>query len=113
MSALSTHVLDIARGVPASGIPIWLFVLEETAGERQLITQTLTDADGRTGSPLAIDLPSGTYEIVYAVEAYFARLAQASFFNEIPVRVRLEAAVARYHVPLLLSPWGYSTYRGS
>jgi 5-hydroxyisourate hydrolase len=113
VSALSTHVLDIARGLPASGIAICLYALGTSAGERHLLAEALTNADGRTDAPLAPRLPSGTYEITYDVAAYFARTSQETFYEEIPVRVRIDGAVARYHVPLLLSPWGYSTYRGS
>jgi 5-hydroxyisourate hydrolase len=113
MSALSTHVLDIARGMPASGITICLYALATPAGERHFLAEALTNADGRTDAPLATALPSGTYEITYDVAPYFARFLVDAFYDEIPLRVRLDGAIARYHVPLLLSPWGYSTYRGS
>ncbi len=108
---LSTHVLDTARGVPAQGVGIALFRLEGT--ERSRIAHAQTNADGRTDTPLAIDLIPGLYEIVFATEAYFARCAVAAFFTDIPVRFSVVAGAGRYHVPLLLAPWGYSTYRGS
>ena len=109
-ATLTTHVLDTARGVPAGGISVGLF---EVAGERTLLHVAVTNADGRTDAPVAADLAPGTYELVFAVMDYFARDGVATFFDEIPVRFVVNAGAARYHVPLLLSPWGYSTYRGS
>ncbi len=109
-ATLSTHVLDTARGVPGAGISVGLFAL---AGERTLLTVAVTNAGGRTDAPLATDLAPGHYELVFAVMDYFARDGVATFFDEIPVRFRITEAAGRFHVPLLLSPWGYSTYRGS
>jgi 5-hydroxyisourate hydrolase len=110
MMTLSTHVLDTARGVPAAGVVVALYALKGSS--RALLAQTVTNADGRTDKPLA-DLPAGTYELVFAVGAYFARLGLAAFYDEVPVRFTLSGNGERSHVPLLLSPWGYSTYRGS
>ncbi|HEY0380691.1 MAG TPA: hydroxyisourate hydrolase [Candidatus Elarobacter sp.] len=107
---LTTHVLDTARGVPGSGISIGLFAL--AGGERTLLHVAVTNADGRTDAPLATDLTPGPYELVFAVMDYFARDGVATFFDEITVRFVIGDG-ARYHVPLLLSPWSYSTYRGS
>jgi len=110
-ATLTTHVLDTARGIPGAGIPVRLYQLD---GEtRRLIVEPTTNGDGRTDAPLATSLAPGTYELVFAVGAYFARTATATFFDEIPVRFTVDDAGGRYHVPLLLSPWGYSTYRGS
>jgi hydroxyisourate hydrolase len=109
-ATLTTHVLDTARGMPAAGISVGLFALH---GERTLLHVAVTNADGRTDAPLATDLAPGAYELVFAVTDYFARDGVATFFDEIPVRFVVTAGAARYHVPLLLSPWGYSTYRGS
>ena len=109
-ATLSTHVLDIARGLPAAGISVGLFALD---GERKLLNVVVTNHDGRTDSPLATELGAGTYELVFAVTDYFEVAGVEAFFDEIPVRFRIDDASARYHVPLLLSPWGYSTYRGS
>jgi 5-hydroxyisourate hydrolase len=109
-ATLSTHVLDIARGLPAAGISVDLFALD---GERKLLNVVVTNHDGRTDSPLATDLGPGTYELVFAVTDYFEVVGVQAFFDEIPVRFRIGGSNARYHVPLLLSPWGYSTYRGS
>ena len=109
-ATLTTHVLDTARGVPAAGISVGLFSL---GSERTLLHVGVTNADGRTDAPLATDLAPGPYELVFAVMDYFARDCVATFFDEIPVRFVITAGTARYHVPLLLSPWSYSTYRGS
>jgi len=111
MATVSTHVLDVARGRPADGIVVGLFALEE--GRRRHVATAHTNADGRTDAPLATDLGTGSYELLFAVSDYFAREGVAGFFDTVPIRFRIDDAAARYHVPLLLSPWGYSTYRGS
>ena len=110
-ATLTTHVLDTARGAPAAGISVGLFALGGV--ERALLHVAVTNADGRTDAPLATGLAPGPYELVFAVTDYFARDEVATFFDEIPVRFIITAQSERYHVPLLLSPWGYSTYRGS
>ena len=110
-ATLTTHVLDTARGTPAAGISVGVFAL--AGGERTLLHVAVTNADGRTGAPLATGLAPGTYELVFAVMDYFALDGVAAFFDEIPVRFVIAAGTERYHVPLLLSPWSYSTYRGS
>ena len=109
-ATLTTHVLDLARGTPAAGISVGLFTLEGL--ERKLLAVAVTNADGRTDAPLGTALAPGHYELVFAVMDYFERDGVASFFDEIPVRFVIGDG-ARYHVPLLLSPWSYSTYRGS
>ena len=108
---LSTHVLDTARGEPAAGVAVALYVLRGSA--RALLAQAVTNADGRTDKPLAADLPAGTYELLFAAGPYFARLGVAAFYDEVPVRFTLAGGPGHCHVPLLLAPWGYSTYRGS
>lgn len=110
-TTLTTHVLDTAGGTPAAAIPIRLYRLD--GDRRTVVTEATTNADGRTDAPLATSLLPGTYELVFAVGAYFAHTATATFFDEIPVRFTVADPAGRYHVPLLLSPWGYSTYRGS
>jgi 5-hydroxyisourate hydrolase len=107
---LTTHVLDTARGLPAEGIPISLFAIE--AGVRRLIARTATNTDGRTEAPLAEDLQPGTYDLVFSVADYFDRLRSTALYDDISIRVRL-GNEASYHVPLLLAPWSYATYRGS
>jgi 2-oxo-4-hydroxy-4-carboxy-5-ureidoimidazoline decarboxylase len=114
---LSTHVLDIATGRPAAGVEVTLY--EVGASARGLIVRALTNADGRTDAPLIAGAPLriGTYELQFAVGSYFARAAPASadppFLDIVPVRFSIAQPEAHYHVPLLVSPWSYSTYRGS
>ena len=110
-ATLTTHVLDTARGAPAAGISVGVFALG--GSERTLLHVAVTNADGRTDTPLATGLAPGPYELVFAVMDYFARDGVPTFFDEIPVRFVIAAESERYHVPLLLSPWSYSTYRGS
>ena len=110
-ATLSTHVLDTARGLPAESVGIELFSV--AANERTLVAAAITNEDGRTDAPLSTTLEAGTYELVFEVAGYFAARETPAFFDEITVRFRVDEGAKRYHVPLLLSPWGYSTYRGS
>lgn len=109
---LSTHVLDITTGHPAADVAVSLSRVDDR-GERTAIASARTDADGRIAAPFGGELVRGAYELSFAAGAYYAHRDVASFYAEIPVRFRIEDPAARYHVPLLLSPWGYSTYRGS
>jgi len=114
---LTTHVLDLAQGRPAAGVRIELFRLR--AQERQLVVGAETNADGRCDRPLLAGeaLRPGTYELAFHVGAYFAAagvaLPEPRFLDVVPVRFGIAAADQHYHVPLLISPFGYSTYRGS
>ena len=114
---LTTHVLDTARGCPAEGLEIALHALD-TASPR-LLARVRTNAEGRTDAPIltAPDFAPGRYELVFQVGAYLRRSglvgAEPLFLDEIPIRFGINDAGAHYHVPLLLSPYGYSTYRGS
>ena len=114
---LSTHVLDTARGVPAEGVKIALYRLE--GDERALIVKMVTNDDGRTDAPIMAKevFQTGTYELVFHTGDYLKSHGDAQgdmmFFNEIPIRFGMNDAEVHYHVPLLLSPFGYSTYRGS
>jgi len=101
---ITTHVLDTARGVPAAGIHVVL------RRDGEVVATAVTDADGRTGAPLHEGLEAGTYEITFSVGGY---LAGEGFLDEVPVRFRVDDPAAHHHVPLLLSPWSYTTYRGS
>ncbi len=104
---ITTHVLDTARGRPAAGIPVTL------RREGQVVAQAVTNADGRTDAPL-LDGPglvSCVYEVTFAVGPYFA--GEGGFLDEVPVRFTVSDASSRLHVPLLVSPWSYTTYRGS
>ena len=113
---LTTHVLDTARGRPADGLEIDLYRLEGDA--RRLLRTLRTNADGRTDTPIlpAGDFSTGSYELVFHAGAYLDRTgvpAEAPrFLDLVPVRFGMSEAM-HYHVPLLLSPYGYSTYRGS
>ena len=115
MGKLTTHVLDTARGRPGAGIRVKLFSL---GGGRHLLTSAVTNADGRTDRPLLDEneCRAGTYELEFTVSEYFAAaglpLSDPPFLDDVVVRFSL-AEGQSYHVPLLVSPWSYSTYRGS
>ena len=100
--SLTTHVLDTARGVPAAGVAI------ELRREGETVTTVTTDGDGRAS--LLESLEAGEYELEFAVGDYFGERA---FLDRVPVRFSIADPTAHYHVPLLVSPWSYSTYRGS
>ena len=114
---LSTHVLDIAQGRPAQGVQIELWHL--TGENRKLLKTVHTNADGRTDQPLlaAEEMQAGRYELVFYVGDYFAGKGsfrpQVAFLDRVPVQFGIAEPAASYHVPLLVSPWAYSTYRGS
>ncbi|WP_310416190.1 hydroxyisourate hydrolase [Chamaesiphon sp. OTE_8_metabat_110] len=116
---LTTHVLDTAHGCPAAGVEIILYSIASPSENRTLITQVYTDRDGRTEKPLLADgdLKIGEYELVFAVGSYFdrtqANLPKPAFLDRIPIRFQIADIEAHYHIPLLVSPWSYSTYRGS
>lgn len=107
---LSTHVLDVSQGRPAGGIVVELF---RVGTPRTHVTRGTTDVDGRVASPFGGALEAGWYELVFSVGAYFAGSGIESFYGDIPVRFRIDAGIEHYHVPLLISPWGYSTYKGT
>jgi 5-hydroxyisourate hydrolase len=114
---LSTHVLDTAHGCPAAGMKIELWSLD--GEERDLIITVKTNADGRTEQPLlaADEMKTGQYEIIFFIGDYFAAksptLPKLRFLDRVPVRFGIADAGANYHVPLICTPWAYSTYRGS
>jgi 5-hydroxyisourate hydrolase len=116
MGKLSTHVLDTASGRPAAGMALQLFLC---GAQREPLLRTRTNADGRTDAPLlqGQSLSTGVYELVFDVDAYFrARdpsLPLPPFLDRVSLRIGIADADASYHVPLLVSPWSYSTYRGS
>ena len=107
---LSTHVLDIAAGKPAAGLEITLYRCKGDA--REELARARTNADGRIASPFGGELAAGEYELVFSAGEYFDRSDTGSFYTTIPVRFSLSGE-GHYHVPLLLAPHGYSTYRGS
>jgi 5-hydroxyisourate hydrolase len=117
MGKLTTHVLDTARGTPGSGIDVRLY----RGGPQgyELITQAATNADGRCDAPLleGSALVAGRYRLTFGAGAYFRRngtaLADPPFVDEVTIDFGVADPGAHYHVPLLVSPWSYSTYRGS
>ncbi|MTI17542.1 hydroxyisourate hydrolase [Rhodobacteraceae bacterium RKSG542] len=117
MGALTTHVLDTARGIPAAKLAIDLYRLD--GEQRVLLGKYTTNSDGRVDAPLmqGDDFALGTYELVFHAGDYLLETAQAGarplFLDVIPLRFSISDVQSHYHVPLLLSPFGYSTYRGS
>ncbi len=113
MGKLTTHVLDTVHGGPAAGVRIELRRLDKGGA---LITSLTTNADGRADQPLleGETLQTGEYELVFMVREYFAgRGVDSPFLDRVPVRFVVFDTDQNYHVPLLVSPWSYSTYRGS
>ena len=115
---LTTHVLDTARGRPAAGLRVDLSIVE-TDGRTRLLRTATTNADGRCDAPLLApdEMQVARYELVFHVGAYFraagVALPDPSLFEQVPVRFAIADRAGRYHVPLLVSPYGYVTYRGS
>ena len=115
MGRVTTHVLDTAHGGPAAGVDVRLFAL---TGERELVASAVTNEDGRTAEPLVADgaMATGAYELEFDIGDYFrARgvdLAEPAFLDTVVIRFSVHND-EHYHVPLLASPWAYSTYRGS
>ena len=114
---LTTHVLDTMAGLPAAGVPVSLFRLN--GSEHQEIISTLTNADGRCDAPLleADGMAAGMYELCFHVADYFKNrnvdLPDPPFLDAVPIRFGISDAEAHYHVPLLISPYGYSPYLGN
>jgi 5-hydroxyisourate hydrolase len=117
MARLSTHVLDTARGIPAKGVKIELHRIQ--GGERLHLTTMITNADGRTDPSMLSGerIETGVYELTFHAGDYLraggAPLSDPAFLDLVTVRFGLAEPEGNYHVPLLLSPFGYSTYRGS
>jgi len=118
MGRLTTHVLDTARGMPGSGIRVELYGFDDD-GDRRRLAAVDTNSDGRCDAPLLEGeaFRVGRYEIVFAVGPYFERagwdLPDPAFLDEVRVRFAVAAPDEHYHVPILVSPWSYTTYRGS
>jgi 5-hydroxyisourate hydrolase len=116
MGRLTTHVLDTARGCPAAGLALELAALEPA---RRVLVSAVTNADGRFDGPLLEGdaCAPGRYELVFRAAAYHRAvglpLAEPPFLDEVVIRFAIAEADGHYHVPLLLSPWSYTTYRGS
>jgi 5-hydroxyisourate hydrolase len=118
MAGLTTHILDTSIGRPAAGVEIELHAVGAN-GARTLVARARTNADGRTEAPLlsAAEARVGTYELSFHVGAYFrdrgAPTAEPPFLDVVPIRFAVADPGAHYHVPLAVTPWSYSTYRGS
>ena len=113
MGKLTTHVLDTARGRPAAGVPVTLEL--EAAGGWILLGKGTTNADGRISDLLPNDtaIEAGVYRLIFDTSIYFAANNVQAFYPQVTVVFKIENPDQHYHVPLLLSPFGYSTYRGS
>ena len=115
MGKLTTHILDTASGIPAAGVNVRLYALD---GEREMKAAAVTNGDGRSDQPMVADeaLVTGEYELEFDIGDYFrnrgAELDDPAFLDTIVIRFSMRAE-QNYHVPLLVSPWSYSTYRGS
>jgi 5-hydroxyisourate hydrolase len=114
MSTISTHILDTSRGAPASGVAVCLEVQnnDETWTE---LSHAWTDSDGRVKTFFLVErtVSYGTYRLVFDTEPYYAALSLECFYPQVSVVFKVSDASQHYHVPLLISPYGYSTYRGS
>lgn len=108
MSAITTHVLDTARGVPAAGVSVRL-----EGPDGVVLATASTDDDGRVGQCGPDTVSPGTYRLVFDTAAYFAATDQPCFFPEVTLSFTVTGATRHHHVPLLLSPYAYSSYRGS
>ena len=110
-SHITTHVLDAALGLPAAGVPV---TLEQLRGaEWVTLAREVTDADGRVSQFGPAAVPAGRYRVTFDTGAYFAARQQPAFYPEVTITFDLASTEEHYHVPLLLSPFAYSTYRGS
>ena len=111
---ITTHVLDTARGRPASGVGVRLEVRDATGSWRP-VGEGVTDTDGRLRTLMSADatLLAGSYRLIFDVEKYFKSQGVAAFYERVTIEFLASAGESHYHVPMLLSPYGYSTYRGT
>lgn len=112
MSGITTHVLDTSRGRPASGVAVRLERAVRASGW-EAIGSGVTDADGRVRGLLSSPPAAGRYRLVFDTAAYFSAVGDKAFYPEVSVTFAVDGDEDHYHVPLLLNPYGYSTYRGS
>ncbi|WP_404328584.1 hydroxyisourate hydrolase [Mesobacillus maritimus] len=120
MSGLTTHILDLTHGTPANNVTIELFYQEDPSSDWKLLKTAVTNSDGRMDEPFLTEeeMATGNYELIFHIGDYYRRkevnlLPDPPFLELVPVRFGLSDANAHYHVPLLVSPWGYQVYRGS
>jgi 5-hydroxyisourate hydrolase len=117
MGKLSTHVLDITQGKPGAGVAVELYAVD--GRERRLLRETVTNHDGRCDAPLlqGEEMRAGRYELIFAAGDYFAKqglaLPEPRFVDRVTIAFGIADPAQNYHVPLVVSPWAYSTYRGS
>ena len=116
MTKLTTHVLDVYSGKPGKGIKVELYNIKN--GKREKLNSTILNNDGRTDKPLieGLNFQEGQYEIVFFVGNYFKKITETPdipFLDDVVIRFGISNSKEHYHVPLLVSPWSYSTYRGS
>lgn len=117
MGKLSTHVLDVTQGKPGAGVKLALYVIY--GNERKLLKQAVTNSDGRCDAPLlqGDEFQAGRYELLFAAGDYFAAqgiaVSTPRFIDEVVIAFGVADPAQNYHVPLVVSPWSYSTYRGS
>jgi 5-hydroxyisourate hydrolase len=114
MATISTHILDVARGAPAGGVAVDLSA-QNTDESWTELSHAWTDEDGRVKPFFLVEepLPAGTYRLVFDTDPYFLALEIDCFFPQVTIVFKIDDAAQHYHVPLLISPYGYSTYRGS
>ena len=117
MTGITTHVLDTAQGCPAANLNIELWAVDRQSGQKTLLKTTLTNSDGRASLLTSGEMQLGVYELVFAVGDYFAQHSPKNttppFLDRVPIQFGIADPNRHYHVPLLTSPWAYSTYRGS
>lgn len=116
-TGLTTHVLDLTNGIPAKNVKVELVKIHGPNEEKEIVTTAFTNEDGRIDSGMLPDIQAGEYELLFHIGTYFlmvgTTVSNPIFFNIIPVRFSLSTDKSHFHVPLLISPWGYQTYRGS
>lgn len=119
LGKLTTHVLDTAQGCPAANLRLELWQVDPQTHQKVLLKSVFTNKDGRTEEPLLSEgeLVVGVYELIFAVGDYFIQqnfsLPEPRFLEQVPIQFGIADSKSHYHVPLLVSPWAYSTYRGS
>ncbi|MEH7416784.1 hydroxyisourate hydrolase [Neobacillus drentensis] len=117
MPGITTHILDLSHGQPASNVTIELYFFSN--GEKHLLKTAMTNSDGRLDQPLLsqVEMDIGTYELIFHIGDYFRskslKLPDPLFLDQVPVRFGISNLESHYHVPLLISPYGYQIYRGS
>lgn len=113
---LTTHVLDLTNGIPASSLKVELWRILEKEKSHQWLTSAITNDQGRIDTGLLNEVEKGEYEMIFHLGHYYQKmgtpLADPIFFNKVSVRFQLSGETVHYHIPLLISPWGYQTYRG-